>query len=206
MRQYLQEPALGASIAYNDAREQRMAIRDFAIPEVKLLIPRRFRDTRGWFSETWSDQVFRQQVADMTFVQDNHSMSTRKGTLRGLHFQKPPHAQGKLVWVVRGAVFEVAVDIRKSSPTYGQHVTIRLDATEGTQLWVPPGFLHGFCTLEDNTEVIYKVTDYYSADHDAGVLWNDPDLKIPWPFEAPAVILSEKDQRLPCLRNLPDFF
>ena len=183
-----------------------MAIRGFAISEVKLLIPKRFRDTRGCFSETWSDQIFRQQVADMTFVQDNHSMSTKKGTLRGLHFQRPPHAQGKLVRVVRGAVFEVAVDIRKSSPTYGQHVTIRLDATEGAQLWVPPGFLHGFCTLEDNTEVIYKVTDYYSADHDAGVLWNDPDLKILWPFEAAAVILSEKDKRLPRLRDLPDFF
>ena len=183
-----------------------MKILTFDIPDLKLIVPKRFSDARGYFSETWSDRLFREQVAGMTFVQDNQSMSAKKGTLRGLHFQKPPCAQGKLVRVVQGSIFDVAVDIRKGSPTYGRHVAVVLNATKGEQLWVPPGFLHGFCTLEDETEVHYKVTSYYSPAHDSGVLWNDRDLAIDWPVKPASVVLSDKDQRHPLLRELPDYF
>jgi dTDP-4-dehydrorhamnose 3,5-epimerase len=183
-----------------------MGIRELEIPEVKLIVPKRFSDVRGYFSETWSDRLFREEVANVNFVQDNQSVSARKGTLRGLHFQKPPFAQGKLVRVGRGSILDVAVDIRSGSPTYRQHVAVKLDALEGAQLWVPAGFLHGFCTLEDQTEVFYKVTSYYSPSHDAGVLWNDEDLGIQWPVDANSVLLSEKDKRLPRLRDLPSYF
>src|ERR1700730_9241409 len=171
-----------------------MIIRKLEIPDVKLIVPTRFTHARGYFTETWNDRWFRREISNETFVQDNQSVSAKKGTLRGLHFQKPPFAQGKLVRVLRGSIFDVAVDIRKGSPTYMQHVAIKLDELEGSQLWVPPGFLHGFCTLEDVTEVFYKVTSYYSANHDAGVLWNDPDLSIQWPVDNASVVLSEKDQ------------
>jgi dTDP-4-dehydrorhamnose 3,5-epimerase len=183
-----------------------MDVRAFEIPDVKLLIPKRFTDVRGYFSETWNDRLFRREIANVAFVQDNQSITAKKGTLRGLHFQKPPFAQGKLVRVVRGSILDIAVDIRKGSPTYRQHVVATLNALEGAQLWVPPGFLHGFCTLEDTTEVFYKVTSYYSADHDAGVVWNDPSLGINWPVDGATAVLSEKDQRLPQLYELPDFF
>ena len=185
---------------------ERVDVHQFDIPGLSLIVPKRLSDTRGYFSETWSDRLFRQQIADVSFVQDNQSMSAKKATLRGLHFQKPPYAQGKLVRVVRGSIFDVAVDIRKGSPTYGRHIAARIDAAEGAQLWVPPGFLHGFCTLEDETEVFYKVTAYYSASHDAGVLWSDPDLGIDWPIEGESVVLSDKDRQLPRLRDLPDYF
>jgi len=184
----------------------KMDIRAFEIPDIKLIIPKRFADSRGYFFEAWRENIFRQEVDDVTFVQDNQSMSAKKGTLRGLHFQKPPAAQGKLVRVLRGSVFDVAVDIRQGSPAYGQHVAITLNAVDGAQLWVPPGFLHGFCALEDNTEVLYKVTSYYSPAHDSGVLWNDPALGIKWPVRPEAVLLSDKDQRHPRLSELPDFF
>jgi dTDP-4-dehydrorhamnose 3,5-epimerase len=183
-----------------------MNIREFDILGVKLISPKRFGDSRGYFAEIWSDHSFRKEIADVTFVQDNQSVSARKGTLRGLHFQKPPSAQGKLVRVVSGSIFDVAVDIRKGSPTYRKHIAVHLDAAEGAQLWVPPGFLHGFCTLEDETEVFYKVTSYYSPRDDAGILWNDEDLGINWPVHSDSVILSDKDQRHPALRDLPDFF
>jgi dTDP-4-dehydrorhamnose 3,5-epimerase len=183
-----------------------MEIQKFEIPGLKLVVPKRFTDLRGYLVETWSDRLFRREIANENFVQDNHSVSTTRGTLRGLHFQKPPFAQGKLVRVVRGSILDVVVDIRKGSPTYRQHVATKLDTVEGAQLWVPPGFLHGFCTLEDATEVFYKVTAYYSVNHDAGVLWNDPDLGIDWPVDVLSLIVSEKDQRLPRLRELPDFF
>jgi dTDP-4-dehydrorhamnose 3,5-epimerase len=185
----------------------RMEIRDLEIPDVKLIVRQRISDSRGYFSETWSDRLFRAEIAaNVTFVQDNQSMSAKRGTLRGLHFQKPPHAQGKLVRVLRGAIHDVAVDIRNGSPTYGSHVATRLDAAEDTQLWVPPGFLHGYCTLEDETEIFYKVTAYYSPEHDAGVLWCDPNLKIKWPFRGDAIVLSDKDRGQPLLRDLPEFF
>jgi dTDP-4-dehydrorhamnose 3,5-epimerase len=181
-----------------------MRIETLEIPELKLIVAKRFEDTRGHFQEVWSDRAFRENVADVTFVQDNLSFSIKKGTLRGLHFQRPPRAQGKLVQVLQGAILDVAVDIRCASPTYGHHSIIRLDAEEGAQLWIPDGFLHGFCTLEDETVVFYKVTDYYSPEHDAGVIWNDPDLGINWPMDT--VVLSEKDQKLPWLRDLPAAF
>ena len=183
-----------------------MDIRELEITDVKLIVPKRFSDARGHFSETWSDRLFREEIANVTFVQDNQSVSAKKATLRGLHFQKPPYAQGKLLRVVRGSIFDVAVDIRQESLTYGRHIAVSLDATLAAMLWVPPGFLHGYCTLEDETEVFYKVTDYYSPTHDAGVLWSDQDLAIDWPFEADAITLSEKDRRLPSLRDLPSFF
>lgn len=183
-----------------------MDIRELKIPGIRLLVPKRFGDARGYFSETWSDRQFREEIANVTFVQDNQSVSARKGTLRGLHFQKPPFAQGKLVRVVRGSILDVVVDIRKGSSTYRQHVVVKLDSKEGAQLWVPPGFLHGFCTLEDETEVFYKVTSYYSPSHDAGVLWSDQDLGINWPIEPDSVVLSDKDRRHPLLCELPDFF
>jgi dTDP-4-dehydrorhamnose 3,5-epimerase len=183
-----------------------MDIRQFEISGVKLIVPKRFGDARGYFQETWSDRLFREKIENVSFVQDNQSVSRNKGTLRGLHYQKPPFAQGKLVRVLRGSIFDVAVDIRKGSPTYGQHVGVTLTAVTGEQLWVPSGFLHGFCTLEDDTDVFYKVTAYYSADHDAGVVWNDSDLKINWPVEAGSVVLSEKDHRQPRLADTPDFF
>jgi dTDP-4-dehydrorhamnose 3,5-epimerase len=186
--------------------ENEMVIREFEIPEVKLIVPKRFTDERGFFSETWSDRWFRREIADVALVQDNQSVSTKRGTLRGLHFQKPPFDQAKLVRVVRGSIFDVAVDIRKGSPTFGRHVAARLDALEGAQLWVPSGFLHGFCTLEDDTEVLYKVSSYYSASHDAGVIWHDPNLGIDWPVDKASVVLSEKDQRLPQLHEISETF
>jgi dTDP-4-dehydrorhamnose 3,5-epimerase len=181
-----------------------MEISDFDIPGPKLLVPKRFIDARGFFCENWNSQTFRNAVSDATFVQDNVSLSIARGTVRGLHFQKSPYEQGKLVQVVRGAILDVAVDIRADSPTFGRHIAIRLDSEVGQQLWVPAGFLHGFCTLEDDTQVAYKVTQYYSAAHDAGVLWNDPDLNVRWPLSPAEAVLSDKDRRLPRLRDLPD--
>jgi dTDP-4-dehydrorhamnose 3,5-epimerase len=183
-----------------------MEIFEFEIPDVKLIVSKRFSDARGFFSQIWSDRQFREEIADVAFVQDNQSVSARKGTLRGLHFQKPPFAQGKLIRVEAGSVLDVAVDIRRGSPTYKRHIATKLDALESAQLWVPPGFLHGFCTLEDETEVFYKVTSYYSPAHDVGVLWSDADLGIDWPVDSDSVVLSAKDERLPRLCEIPDFF
>lgn len=183
-----------------------MEVRFLGLPDVALLVPRRFVDNRGFFSETWSEREFRQNVADIGFVQDNHSKSTYRGTVRALHCQRPPADQGKLIRVVRGAVLDAVVDVRKGSPCYGRALTMRLDAAEGAQLWIPPGFLHGFCTLEDDTEVVYKVTAYYSPVHDTGVLWNDPHINIEWPVDPTKAIVSDKDRRLPLLCDLPELF
>jgi dTDP-4-dehydrorhamnose 3,5-epimerase len=181
---------------------ESMLISEYDIAGLKLITPRRIGDERGYFQEVWSDRLFREMVADVAFVQDNQSMSARKGTVRGLHYQSAPFAQGKLVRVLRGSILDVVVDVRQGSSTFGRHVAIRMDAISGTLLWVPTGFLHGFCTLEDHTEVFYKITNYYSASHDAGVIWNDPDIGINWPVDACSAILSEKDKRLPYLRDL----
>jgi dTDP-4-dehydrorhamnose 3,5-epimerase len=177
-----------------------------AIPDVKLLKPNRFGDARGFFSEVYSQRTFAQAGLDLSFVQDNHSWSAPPFTVRGLHFQTPPAAQGKLVRVVRGRVLDVAVDLRRSSKTYGHHVAVELSAENWFQLWVPAGFAHGFCTLEPDCEVLYKVTEYYSAEHDRGLAWDDPALGIPWPVGPGAAVLSAKDTAQPRLSDLPPYF
>jgi dTDP-4-dehydrorhamnose 3,5-epimerase len=143
---------------------------------------------------------------DVSFVQDNHALSIEKGVLRGLHFQTPPHAQGKLVRIARGSVFDVAVDIRRGSPTYGRHVSAVLSAENWTQIWIPPGFAHGYLTLEPNTEMIYKVTDTYAPECDSGIAWNDPDLAIDWPWASGCPVLSAKDTKQPAFASLPAVF
>jgi len=179
-----------------------MRVESLAIADVKLLVPKVFRDDRGHFVETWSERDFAAHGIAGPFVQDNAALSKAKGTVRGLHFQAPPAAQDKLVRVTRGSILDVAVDLRRRSPTYGRHVTAVLSAENGAQLWVPKGFAHGYCTLEDATEVAYKVTDYYSPAHDRGLLWNDPALGIAWPVAAEAAHLSDKDRRQPRLSEL----
>ena len=168
-------------------------VRKTFIDDVLIIAPRRFSDDRGFFSETYNARAFREAGFDQTFVQDNHSLSLEKGTVRGLHYQSPPAAQGKLVRTSRGAILDVAVDVRMGSPTFGKHVKELLSAENGVQLYVPEGFLHGFITLEPNTEVQYKVTDFYSAEHDGSVLWNSPALGIDWGAETANAVLSEKD-------------
>lgn len=170
-----------------------------AIPDVILLTPPRFNDARGFFSETWNAQRFAAVGIPGPFVQDNHATSSERGVIRGLHVQIAPTPQGKLVRVVRGAIWDVAVDIRRGSPTYGRHVGVVLSADNWQQLWVPVGFLHGYCTLEANTEVIYKVTAPWNREAERGVVWNDPELAVPWPIPAKQAILSDKDLKLPRL-------
>jgi dTDP-4-dehydrorhamnose 3,5-epimerase len=176
------------------------------IPEVKEIKPMRHGDARGFFSEIFREDVLRQCGIDALFVQENHSLSVDRGVVRGLHFQIPPAAQAKLVRVGAGSILDVAVDIRSGSPSYGRHVGVVLSATEGNQLFVPEGFAHGFCTLDPNTEVIYKVNRYYSPEHDRGVLWNDAALGIAWPIGASEAVLSDKDRRQPLLAELPALF
>lgn len=177
-----------------------------AIPDVVIVTPKRFGDDRGWFSEVFRQDLFDAAVGPTAFVQDNQSFSQPKGTVRGLHFQRHPKAQGKLVRCVRGAILDVAVDIRVGSPSFGRHVAVRLDPQSGRQLWVPVGFAHAFCTLEPDTEVIYKVTNPYSPSDDGGILWNDPDLGIEWPVSEAEATLSDKDRKLPRLKDLPETF
>ena len=167
-----------------------------------LVIQNVFLDARGYFVETFRQDRFEEAVGPVTFVQDNQSMSVDVGTVRGLHFQLKPRAQGKLVRCLVGSILDVAVDIRKGSPTYGQHVKVELSADNGQQLWVPPGFAHGFCTLEPNSVIAYKVTDYYSPEHDRGLRWNDPALAIDWPVTEDKAILSTKDRVQPLLSEL----
>jgi dTDP-4-dehydrorhamnose 3,5-epimerase len=183
-----------------------MKFMSMEIPEVKLIQPQCHRDGRGFFSETFNARALTEAAIDGNFVQDNHSLSNLKGVIRGLHFQIPPHAQDKLVRVIRGAILDVAVDIRRNSPSYGRHVAVVLSAENWKQLWVPKGFAHGFCTLEPDTEVIYKVTDYYAPECDRGLAWNDPALGIDWPIAMDDAILSDKDRRHPPLAELPGYF
>lgn len=183
-----------------------MEVISLEMPEVKVFKPKRFGDHRGFFSETYNKRVLACLGIHLDFIQDNHSLSVEKGVIRGLHFQIPPFAQDKLVRVVRGAIFDVAVDLRRSSPAFGKHVSTIISAREWNQILVPIGFAHGFCTLEPNTEVIYKVTNYYSQEHDKGLLWNDPELGILWPVSDNEAILSDKDKRQPRFSELGKFF
>lgn len=172
-----------------------MKITPLEIEGVFLVEPKRFGDNRGYFSELFKSKVFNEATGQSwDFVQDNFSYSQQKGTVRGLHFQSPPHAQGKLVRCPRGRVMDVAVDARKDSSTYGKHVAVELSAENGLQLWVPPGFLHGFATLEEDCELAYKVTDYYSPECDGGVRWNSPSLNINWGIPDSSAQLSDKDK------------
>ena len=178
-----------------------MQVAETAIPEVKILTPRRFSDARGFFSETWSARRLAEAGVEAAFVQDNHSHSAEAGTVRGLHYQRPPHAQGKLVRVARGRILDVAVDVRRGSPSYGRWVAAELSAENGAQLWVPRGFLHGFATLEPDTEVLYKVDDYYAPECDGAVRFDDPDLAIDWGFATERAVLSDKDAAAPWFRD-----
>jgi dTDP-4-dehydrorhamnose 3,5-epimerase len=180
---------------------ERLAIRD-----VWLYTPRRFEDQRGWFSETFNGSTLAHELHGVTFVQDNHAYSKHLHTLRGLHFQTPPKAQDKLLRVVRGAVFDVAVDIRRASPTFGRHVSAVLSAENGVQIFVPKGFAHGYLTLAPDTEVLYKVSDFYSRAHEAGLAWNDPALGIDWGVAPDQVIVAERDGLLPRLDRLDAVF
>ncbi|MEZ5876224.1 MAG: dTDP-4-dehydrorhamnose 3,5-epimerase [Hyphomicrobiales bacterium] len=172
------------------------------IPEVILITPQRLHDERGFLSETYSKKRLLELGIDAEFVQDNHSFSKAGGVVRGLHFQIEPHAQAKLVRVARGAIFDVAVDIRRGSPSFGKHVSAILSADNWHQLWIPVGFAHGFCTLESNTEVLYKATGYYSSECGRGIKWDDPALGIQWPVEPDQAILSEQDRKNPPLAEL----
>lgn len=179
-----------------------MKIERLAIPEVLVLTPQRFADDRGFFVETYNAARLKAATGlTIEFVQDNMSLSRPVGTLRGLHFQRPPSAQAKLVSVARGRIFDVAVDIRRGSPTFGQHVSAELSAEDGRQILVPAGFLHGFMTLEPDTLVTYKVDAYYDPAADGAVRWNDPDLGIAWPFDG-EVSISPKDAAAPAFAGL----
>ncbi|MBD9496889.1 dTDP-4-dehydrorhamnose 3,5-epimerase [Ensifer adhaerens] len=183
-----------------------MRIEETAIPSVFLIKPKRLVDTRGYFAETFRADQFAEIVGTHSFVQDNQSLSLEAGTVRGLHFQLPPRAQGKLVSCNAGALWDVAVDLRRGSPTHGKFVAAELSEENGHQLWIPPGFAHGFCTLKPATVVSYKVTDYYSPEHDRGLLWNDPELRINWPVSPNYAILSDKDRNQPRLSELQSKF
>lgn len=183
-----------------------MKVERLAIPEVLVVTPPKFGDARGYFSETYNAARYADAGITGTFVQDNQSLSSQKGVLRGLHCQIAPSVQGKLVRVLRGAIWDVAVDIRHGSPTYGRHAVAVLSAENWSQLWVPGGFLHGFCTLEPDTEVVYKVTAPFDKAAERGVIWDDPDLAVPWPIPAEEAVLSEKDTWLPRLADCEPWF
>lgn len=183
-----------------------MKAEPLAIPDVILITPDRFDDVRGFFSETWNQARFEAAGIGLPFVQDNHSLSRDRGVVRGLHCQIEPFAQGKLVRCPKGAIWDVAVDARQASPTYGKWVAAELSEANWQQLWIPPGFLHGFCTLVPDTEVVYKVTGLYSRESERGVLWNDPDLALPWPVDSVEPVLSDKDRQLPRWADTPALF
>ncbi|MBI4126443.1 MAG: dTDP-4-dehydrorhamnose 3,5-epimerase [Deltaproteobacteria bacterium] len=183
-----------------------MRVIETALLDVKILVPKKWGDHRGFFSETYNKRDFLKIGIPFDFVQDDHSLSSERGMVRGLHFQIPPHAQDKLIRVTRGAIFDVVVDIRRGSPTFGKHVTTTLSAKEWQQISIPRGFAHGFCTLEPGTEVLYKVSNFYEPDAERGLLWNDPELGIAWPISENDVTLSERDKKFPTLAQLEAFF
>ena len=188
------------------ASVSKMQVTRLEIPDVVLFEPVRFGDERGFFSETYNGKTMADAGFALDIVQDNFSLSRPKGTVRGLHFQSPPFAQDKLVRVSRGAIFDVAVDIRHGSPTFGQWVGAEISADNWLQILVPVGFAHGFCTLVEDTEVQYKVTSYYSREHDLGLAWDDPALDIDWPISPGDALLSDKDRAQPKLADLPKYF
>jgi len=181
-------------------------IEDTALDGVKILTPKRFGDERGFFSESWNARAMAEAGLGYDFVQDNHSVSARVGTVRGLHFQSPPHAQAKLVRCGCGVLYDVAVDIRAGSPTYGKWVGVELSFENGKQLMIPAGFLHGFATRAPDTEIIYKCTDYYAPDCDGAVRFDDPDIGIDWGLGDLAPLLSDKDAKAPLLSQLDPVF
>lgn len=183
-----------------------MEVIALAIPDVKVLIPKRFGDQRGFFSEVYNRAAFQSAGIGGEFVQDNHSLSAQKGVVRALHYQVPPLAQAKLVRVVRGAILDVAVDIRRSSPTFGRHVSEVLSAENWHQMYVPVGFAHGFVTLEPDTEVLYKVSTVYSPKDERGILWNDPAIGVAWGIDPADAVLSDRDRKHPLLRDQADLF
>jgi dTDP-4-dehydrorhamnose 3,5-epimerase len=184
------------------APSAKFEISPLSIPELKVILTRPRADARGAFAEVFNHRELAAAGIEFDGVQDNLSLSTQAGTVRGFHFQAPPYAQAKLVRVLRGAILDAALDIRRGSPTYGSCVARVLRANPPEQLLIPAGFAHAFCTLEPDTEVFYKVDNYYSAEHDQGVLWNDPDIDISWPISADQAVLSDKDRRLPRLRDI----
>lgn len=191
---------------YTQSAELGRVIERMAIEDVWLYTPRRFEDARGWFSETFNTAALAEYLNGVAFVQDNHAYSGQRHTLRGLHFQTPPKAQDKLLRVVRGAVLDVAVDIRRASPTFGRSVSAVLSADNRMQIFVPKGFAHGYLTLAPDTEVIYKVSDFYSCANEAGLAWDDPALAIDWGVAAERVIIAERDRLLPRLDRLDAVF
>ncbi len=182
-----------------------LKVERLSIPDVLLIVPQRFADARGYFAEIYANKRYAAIGIDGPFVQDNESLSRPKGTLRGLHCQIAPFAQGKLVRVVSGAIWDVAVDIRPNASSYGKWTAATLTAGRGEQLWVPPGFLHGFLTLVSDTEIVYKVTNDYDRASERGVIWNDRTLDIAWPLESDPV-LSDKDKSLPTFEAANDWF
>jgi dTDP-4-dehydrorhamnose 3,5-epimerase len=183
-----------------------MEIIQTALEGVIEIRAKRFGDDRGWFSETWKQSAFTGAGIDIDFVQDNESFSAPVGTLRGLHYQVDPHPQHKVVRVIQGSIFDVAADIRRDSPTFGQHVTVTLTADDANQLLVPAGFAHGFCTLEPDVRVAYKVSGQYAPDCERAIRWDDPQLAIDWPIPPDGPTLSDKDRAAPFLADQPDLF
>lgn len=183
-----------------------MRVECLDIPAVKVIVPRRSRDARGYFVETYSQRALADRGIGDAFVQDNHAYSRHRGTIRGLHFQVPPQVQAKIVRVVRGAIYDVAVDLRRGSPTYGRFVTAVLSAENGVQLYIPAGFAHGLCTLEDETEVLYKVSDFYAPALEGSIRWDDPDIGIAWPLQGRPAVVSERDAGAPPLAQFDSPF
>ena len=187
-------------------QDKSMKFRTFEIEGPLEVEPRKIEDDRGYFSETFRLGEFAKRVGSVDFVQDNQSLSVRSGTVRGIHFQTRPAAQGKLVRCLAGSLLDVAVDLRSDSQTYGRWISVILTPERINQLWIPVGFGHAFCTLEPNSVISYRVTDYYSPEHDKGVAWDDPDIAVDWPDFADTSTLSGKDRKQPSLAELPSYF
>lgn len=186
--------------------QSELEIKSLRLSGIKLLRPRTYADRRGTFSELYSRRTFAAAGLSLDFVQDNYSVSAAAGTVRGLHYQAAPWAQDKLIRVLRGRILDVAVDLRRSSPTFLNWTSIELSADDGSQLLIPVGFAHGFCTLEPDTHVLYKVTNFYTPAHEYGIRWNDPDLAIAWPVSEDRAIVSEKDVMLPPAQHVQHWF